>query len=161
MQVKEYDKAKAIEYAKKWAYSRNTKFYDYENLGGDCTNFISQCIYAGTNTMNYSNINGWYYNNANAKSPSWTGVEFLYKFLTTNKTVGPFGNEVNKIEIDNGDIVQLSFDGIKFAHSLFIVNRINDKIFVATHTFDAFNRDLDTYHYSKLRYIKIKGYRDW
>lgn len=111
--------------------------------------------------MNYSNINGWYYNNANAKSPSWTGVEFLYKFLTTNKTVGPFGNEVNRIEIDNGDIVQLSFDGIKFAHSLFIVNRINDKIFVATHTFDALNRDLDTYHYSKLRYIKIKGYRDW
>lgn len=81
MQVKEYDKAKAIEYAKKWAYSRNPKFYDYENLGGDCTNFISQCIYAGTNTMNYSNINGWYYNNANAKSPSWTGVEFLYKFF--------------------------------------------------------------------------------
>ena len=81
MQVKEYDKAKAIEYAKKWAYSRNPKFYDYENLGGDCTNFISQCIYAGTNTMNYSNINGWYYNNANAKSPSWTLILNLYQTL--------------------------------------------------------------------------------
>ena len=66
-----------MEYAKKWALSRNPKFYDYEKIGGDCTNFASQCIYAGSGVMNNKT---WYYKNGNQKSPSWTGVEFLYDF---------------------------------------------------------------------------------
>ena len=44
MKVIEYDRNKAIRYAKKWAYSRNKKYLDFENIGGDCTNFVSQCI---------------------------------------------------------------------------------------------------------------------
>lgn len=55
--------------------------------GGDCTSFASQCIYAGSKVMNYNKNNGWYYNSGNDKSSSWSGVEFLYNFLTTNKGV--------------------------------------------------------------------------
>ena len=43
-----YNRAAAVLYAHKWAYGRNPRFYDYENLGGDCTNFASQCIYAAS-----------------------------------------------------------------------------------------------------------------
>lgn len=106
MQIKQYDRQKALEYAKKWAYSRNPAYYNYDSVGGDCTNFISQCIYAGTSTMNYDKINGWYYNSANDKSASWTGVEFLYKFLTNNRGVGPFGERVEREDVGNGDIIQ-------------------------------------------------------
>ena len=42
-----YNPSKAVEYAKKWAYSRNPKYYDYSNMGGDCANFVSQCLIAG------------------------------------------------------------------------------------------------------------------
>ena len=56
-------------------------------FGGDCTNFVSQCIYAGSNVMNYDKNNGWYYNNTNDRAPSWSGVEFLYNFLTKNKGI--------------------------------------------------------------------------
>ena len=42
-----YDRRAAVLYAHRWAYGRNPAFYDYEHLGGDCTNFASQCIYAG------------------------------------------------------------------------------------------------------------------
>ena len=38
-----YDRARAVRYAHRWAYGRNPRFYDYEELGGDCTNFASQC----------------------------------------------------------------------------------------------------------------------
>lgn len=31
--LKEYDRAKAVEYADKWAYFRNPKYYDFSNLG--------------------------------------------------------------------------------------------------------------------------------
>lgn len=161
MQVKQYNREKAIGYAKKWANSRNPDYYNYEYLGGDCTNFISQCIFSGTGTMNYNKVNGWYYINANDKSPSWTGVEFLYDFLIKNKSVGPFGSKVTRNEIDIGDIVQLSFDGLKFGHTLIVVNVVNDRIFVATHTFDSYNRDLDTYSFIKARFIKINGFRTW
>ena len=34
-----YDRRSAVRYAKTWAYGRNPMFYDYENVGGDCTNF--------------------------------------------------------------------------------------------------------------------------
>ena len=64
MKEKSYNREKAIQYAEKWAYSRNPKFYNYDNIGGDCTNFISQCIYAGCKIMNNKD---WYYKNA---SPS-------------------------------------------------------------------------------------------
>ena len=49
-----YNREKAIEYANTWAYGRNPAYYDYSNLGGDCTNFISQCLYAGGGIMNYA-----------------------------------------------------------------------------------------------------------
>ena len=52
LKTKQYNRIKAIEYAQKWAYKRNTKYYNFDNIGGDCTSFISQCIYAGSNTMN-------------------------------------------------------------------------------------------------------------
>ena len=42
-----YDRKSAAGYAMKWALSRNTAYKDYEEWGGDCTNFISQCVHAG------------------------------------------------------------------------------------------------------------------
>ena len=50
----EYNRENAVAYAKKWAYGRNPKYYDFSDLGGDCTNFASQCIYAGSGIMNYT-----------------------------------------------------------------------------------------------------------
>lgn len=85
-----YNRQKVLEYAQKWAYDRNPKYYNFDSVGGDCTSFASQCIFAGSNVMNYSKSNGWYYINGNNKSPSWSGVEFLHKFLITNKLAGPY-----------------------------------------------------------------------
>ena len=71
MLFRPYDRLEAVIYAHRWAYGRNPAFYDYEEIGGDCTNYASQCIYAGTGVMNYTPTFGWYYINSNDKSPSW------------------------------------------------------------------------------------------
>ena len=107
MRVVEYNRDKTVAYAKKWAFGRNPKYYNYDNVGGDCTNFISQCLYNGSKVMNYEKTTGWYYINGNNKSPSWTGVEFLYKFIVNNKGVSIFGKEVKEDEIEIGDAVIL------------------------------------------------------
>ena len=65
-------------------------------MGGDCTNFASQCIYAGSGVMNYTPTMGWYYSSGSNRSPSWTGVVYLYNFLTGNKSAGPYGVETNE-----------------------------------------------------------------
>lgn len=46
MKYKEYNRLQAIEYAKKWAFSRNPRYYNFDPVGGDCTSFASQCIYS-------------------------------------------------------------------------------------------------------------------
>ncbi|MFR1441928.1 MAG: amidase domain-containing protein [Clostridia bacterium] len=48
-----YEREKVLKYAKRWAYDRNPQFYNFDNVGGDCTSFVSQCILAGSNVMNY------------------------------------------------------------------------------------------------------------
>lgn len=42
-----YDREKAVAYAHKWAYGRNPAYADFSAMGGDCTNFLSQCLHAG------------------------------------------------------------------------------------------------------------------
>lgn len=153
---REYYRNDVLDYAYKWAYGRNPKYYNYDGLGGDCTNFVSQCIFAGSKIMNYTKTFGWYYNNANDKSPSWTGVQYLYDFLTRKNGVGPIGSNVRKEDVVIGDIIQLAFNENDFAHSLVITKIENDKIFVTTHTFDNFNRPLALYNYEKIRFIHIE-----
>ncbi|RKD32570.1 amidase domain-containing protein [Thermohalobacter berrensis] len=159
-----YDRNKAYNYAKRWSFDRNPKYYDFEHLGGDCTNFISQVLHAGGCPMNYKKWTGWYYKNLNERSPSWTGVNFLYEFLINNSERGPIAEkgDINKLQI--GDIIQLDFDGDgSFEHSLVVV-KINkpislDNIFISTHTYDRFNYPLSNYTYSDIRFIHILGYK--
>ena len=163
MKKKEYKRNLTIRYAQKWAYDRNSKYYNFDDLGGDCTNFISQCVYAGSKEMNYNKNNGWYYSSLNNRSASWTGVDEFYKFLIlfliSNKLNGPRGEKVEQKNLEIGDIIQLSFDGIKFAHTLIVVNIENiemlDEIYTASHTFDSYKRKVSSYNFKKIRFIHI------
>lgn len=165
MRYREYDRDKALEYAHRWAYSRNPQYYDFENLGGDCTNFISQIIYSGNAVMNPLKDMGWYYYSLSDRSPSWSGAEFLYRFLTKNKAAGPVGAEVPPENAIPADIIQLSFDGQHFSHSLCIVEKgASDKtsdILVAAHSFDCDYRPLNTYYYEKIRFVHISHINLW
>lgn len=153
--IKMYDRRRGVEYALKWAFERNPAYYDFSEIGGDCTNFVSQCLYAGSGVMNYA-PDGWYYRNLNDRAPSWTGVEFLYDFLVSNRTRGPFAEETDKNGILPGDVIQLGNEE-RFYHSLFVTAMGGGRIYVTTHSFDARNRPLDTYSAQKIRYLHVEG----
>lgn len=155
--MKYYNRSDVYNYAKKWAYSRNPRYYNFDPVGGDCTNFISQCIFAGAKEMNYNKNNGWYYINGNNKSPSWTGVEFLYNFLISNKGPGPHGKDEKINELEIGDLIQLSFDGMKYSHSLIVVkNGINTTdTLISAHTYDTFGKRVADYNFRKYRCVHI------
>lgn len=153
-----YNRKNVYEYAKKWAYERNPKYYNFDSVGGDCTNFVSQCIFSGGKQMNYNGDKGWYYINGNNKSPSWTGVKFLYNFLLSNNGVGPKGKVVNIENLQIGDIIQLSFNITTFTHSLIVVqNGTNEyNTLIAAHSYDTFGKSVAEYGFEKYRCIHIE-----
>lgn len=157
-----YDRLAAVQYAHRWAYGRNPKFYDYSELGGDCTNFASQCLYAGVGIMNFTPTFGWYYIDPNNKAPAWTGVPFFFNFMTrSEKSQGPFGMETGPDWMMPGDFVQLRFADEKFGHTPIVVEvgtpPALDNILVAAHSQDADFRPLNTYLYQEIRFIHILG----
>lgn len=58
MKIKMYDRISSVSYANKWALTRNPLYYNFDKVGGDCTSFVFQCLYAGCKQMNYDHING-------------------------------------------------------------------------------------------------------
>lgn len=112
--------------------------------------------------MNYQHTFGWYYINANQKSPSWTGVPYLYNFLTRQSiSAGPKAHLCAIDELVPGDLVQLSFTGDQFQHSPVVVSvtapyRPED-ILIAAHTDDSDYRPLSTYAYLDIRFLHIDG----
>lgn len=155
----DYDRAAAVGYAEAWAMGRNPRFPDFEGMGGDCTNFASQCVFAGCGTMNYSPVSGWYCSSLSDRSASWSGVVFLHAFLMGNKSVGPYAEETDAGALQPGDLVQLGDSDGRFYHTPVVLSVENGKILVAAHTFNALYRPLSSYTYSKLRCLHLVGAR--
>ena len=159
----EYNREAVVAYAREWAFGRNPAYYDFELIGGDCTSFASQALYAGAGVMNFTPTYGWYYISADNRAPAWTSVEYFARFLTTNEGQGPYGSFQPLYKALPGDFIQLSFDGVAFQHTLIILEAgefpTPDNILIACHTFDSLDRAVDTYDYMDLRLIHIEGVR--
>jgi hypothetical protein len=164
--TKPYDRQRAVNYAETWALRRNPLFLNFAGRGGDCTNFTSQCLLAGSCTMDFTTDFGWYYVNADDRAPAWTSVGFFYDFITEqpvfasqNSGLGPFGREVRAREIQLGDFIQLADEAGDYYHTLIITGFEPNDILVCAHTDDALNRRLSTYNFYSLRFIHIDGVR--
>lgn len=154
-----YDRRRAFEYAKSWAFSRNPLFTDFTGIGGNCTNFVSQALFAGGCVMNYTPVFGWYYRSADDRTASWTGVEFLYNFLIGNEGEGPYASEALPGGLEIGDVIQLGREGEGYYHTLLVVGFDDDGYLVAAQSDDAFLRPLNTYTYDFARFLHIEGIR--
>lgn len=155
--MKIYNREDAVLYARKWALGANPRYYHFAGIGGDCTNFISQCLYAGGGVMNYNKYYGWFYKDILNRSPSWTSVEYLKDFLLRENGVGPIGELATINKLERGDIIQLKQNPTHFNHTVIISNIVRGKIYVCAHSNDALDKPLDEYFFNELRCIHIKG----
>ncbi len=163
--TKRYNRENAVAYARRWALDRNPLFSDFTGRGGDCTNFVSQCILAGSCTMNYTPTFGWYFISENDRAPAWSGVEALYDFLCgagdfppNTDRGGPYGREIRMRGAQVGDVIQLAREG-DFYHTLIITGFEPNDILVSAHADDALDRRLSTYSFDTMRMIHIDGVR--
>ena len=164
LSVKSYDRYRAVEYAKKWALSRNPLFENFTGIGGDCTNFVSQAVYAGSCEMNYTPTFGWYFKSLTDRAPAWTGVEAFYDFFTGSGDFapvalreGPFGYVTDREYAMLGDVIQLADREGDFYHTLIITGFDGGEILVSAHSDDSLDRPLSTYTNASERIIHIIG----
>lgn len=156
---KEYFRSRAVEYARKYALVRNPLFYTFEGIGGNCTNFVSQCLLAGSCVMNFAPVYGWFYLSSNRRAPAWTGVEFFYNFMTQNQDVGPYATVVTRDKSEVGDVIQLQNQEDDFYHTLIISEIRDGEIYVCANSVDSLDRPLSSYEYKAERFLHIEGVR--
>lgn len=162
-----YNPTKAVAYAKKYALDYNNLEYPAFSIltGGDCTNFVSQCLFAGgipkdewskRGVVDTTNL--WYYYNVyeeHAQSgahvdyytTSWIRVADLYEYLDKKGLASIV--EVSSIqdlykEARIGDIVQLSRGGGNYYHSIIITAGSGGNMKYCGHTTDRYNYPLNT-----------------
>lgn len=156
---KEFMREEVVLYARKYALTRNPLFYTFEGIGGNCTNFASQCVLAGSCTMNYTAVYGWYYLSINRRSASWTGVDYFFDFMTTNQGVGPYGRVITISEVQPADLIQLQNSEGRFYHTLVVTKVEDGEIYICANSNDALDRPLSSYDYASLRVIRIDAVR--
>jgi hypothetical protein len=142
--------------------NRNPNYPDFEKLGGDCTNYISQILHAGGSPK----VKNKWYCDKNTHTASWSSVQSLYKFIKDNKGVGPRGYKIKNDETfiaSKGDIIQLRFiNKSNFSHSVWITSHhsgTTSATKIAAHSRDRWNDLLESIPgVAKRRWIKLTGY---
>ena len=164
--TKPYQRDRAVAYARQWALSRNPLFTDFTGRGGNCTNFVSQCVLAGSCVMNRTVDFGWYYISEADRAPAWSSVEYFYDFMTQapafasqNGGIGPYATEVPRRMAMIGDAVQYADAEGDWYHTVIISAIENGEIYVCAQSDDALDRPISSYNFATARFLHIEGVR--
>ena len=151
-----------MNYAIKWCYFRNSQYYSY---GQDCTNFVSQCLFAGGIPMTFNvNYDVWHsmrYKNGKSwsdyswkVSASWRLCNDNFKYFKKSKyakqVITIYDNKEsvkfasNKLQIGDPIYFDDNNDGIP-NHAAIITKIKNKKIYYTAHSTSNMNKDLEKY----------------
>lgn len=129
-----YNAQRAVRYANRFVYNYNTHFAPIE--GRDCTNFVSQCVSYGfgsstdyeTESSYRTVYTGSYYSGWYAPNGAWVSVNSNWDYMFSSKLnlAGPRVQEVTVATMQNGDILQIDFQGDgSYDHSAILVDAEN------------------------------------
>ncbi|MCF8563888.1 amidase domain-containing protein [Alicyclobacillus tolerans] len=123
-----YDRVKALRYAELWWNAANP---DFVKLEDDCTNFISQCLFAGNLPMTGQGHRGtgwWYQFDASLKSENWS-----YSWTTSQALYLHLLAKAGAVRVDSaqdlkiGDVVFYDWDGSGKYHHTTIVTDFDNR----------------------------------
>ncbi|MFD3514177.1 amidase domain-containing protein [Streptomyces sp. NPDC058657] len=103
-----YNYTEMAKYAERYWKNYNPSYRRFNDVGGDCTNFISQALKAGGwahDTGLYTDYRNWWYNSLN-QTRSWVNVNYWASFALHSKRTY---NLSNVYQMGLGDILQMDF----------------------------------------------------
>lgn len=120
-----YRRDLAAAYADRWWNEPNPA---YETFEVNCTNYVSQCLFAGHAPMNYTGRrdSGWWYKGRSGGrelwSYSWAVSHALQSYLAKGATAGLQGVQVESpADLALGDVIFYDWDGDgRFQHSTIV-----------------------------------------
>ncbi|WP_309119015.1 amidase domain-containing protein [Paenibacillus sp.] len=120
-----YDREAARDYAERHWNEPNPQFIHFDV---DCTNYVSQCLYAGGAPMTYSagRESGWWYRGRSGNrehwSYSWTVAHALHWYLMGGRNEGLAADRAaDPADLSIGDVICYDFDGDgRFEHSAIV-----------------------------------------
>ena len=140
----QYSASRAVKYAKKFVSNGNSHFYSIS--GGDCTNFISQCVSYGfgstssyTNSSSYRMTSGIWSAGSGGGFPAWESVSNHWTYMLQGKAgqEGPRASVRTWSSLINGDIMQIDFTSNgSYDHSTICVSKADNKF--AQHTSNGY-----------------------
>lgn len=120
-----YRREEAAAYADRWWKDGNPEFETFEV---DCTNYVSQCLFAGGAPINYTGKRetGWWYKGYNGAqewwSYSWAVSDSLQRYLSGSRISGLRAEIMERPDqLMLGDVIQYDWDGNgHFQHSTIV-----------------------------------------
>lgn len=109
-----YDREAARAYADRWWNAANPK---YHHFAVDCTNYVSQCLFAGGLPMDYTGRrdSGWWYEGyaggAERWSFSWAVAHSLQLYLLAASDPKRGTEKADPRELAVGDVISYDWDG--------------------------------------------------
>lgn len=159
-----YSYSNALSYAEKYYKNYNKNYPDWSSSGGDCANFVSQCLYAGGkamkgipgNSSSAESFSNWFSSgtsqNTKNVSSTWRGAdafkwywmdhsESYKKFTAVDSTSWNYGY--------TGDAISLLNSNGRAMHTMLITGYNNPDFILSAHTSSTNSASLKS---------KIKGY---
>ena len=167
-----YDREAALAYADQYALTRSSEWVDYSRSGGNCQNYVSQCLLAGGIPMDpYGGaVWKWYDGNlsetpgASGRSRSWAGVQSFVAYVRNNTGYGLVAQvDAPYYSGQSGDLLEM---GTKDAlrHTVIIRDLVLDAdgltvdYLVNSNTTDMRNYPASLYGYSQFVLTRIAGW---
>ncbi|WP_257458443.1 amidase domain-containing protein [Archangium lipolyticum] len=139
--VASYNYSAMVSYATTWAYGRNPAYRSFSN---DCTNFISQAMYAGGWSMVegwYQSSSVWWYSSLN-QSYTWAGAHNWYFFATGS---GRTTTLSNVWYLALADVLQMDFErDNNINHTMIVTQTSGSERYLTYHSTDTLNRSLSS-----------------
>lgn len=167
-----YDRQAALAYARSYVAARSPDWADYEGLGGNCQNYVSQCLHAGGIPMDTVGAAVWKWyggtvandNTVGGCSSSWSGVDEFLAYAAANTGYGLAAQTgAPYLTGQPGDLIQMG-EGGSWRHVVIISRAVaNDAgetadYLVHSNTSDLENWPASLYGYPELALTRIAGW---
>jgi hypothetical protein len=144
-----YNRNKVQDYVNTWWNSFNPDYLFFKE--DDCTNFVSQCLFAGNAPMNYTGKRelGWWYQGKSGKqelwSLSWAVADSLRRYLTGGLKDWHAETVDSPLKLTIGDVISYDWDGNgHYQHSAIVSDLdAHGMPLVSAHTTNSKNRYWD------------------